>query len=248
MARDKGDAKRADLAAQHAAALAPSLSRPAVQAPRRWREESGEQLQLERRTPRAGSWNTPVPVDPGDHAVAVTAVPGQPARTLSVHVDGGGANAKLSTVLAVRLGQPPAFVVAPASAPAPAPASAPAPAPAPAPALSPTPTTPDQSRTSSSHAGARWAAGGLMLAGAVGAGIGTYLVTHTTQDMVNGQLCDPHLLPHAVPEAVAAFSVGGALLLTGAVLFYANWPGRTEVSLAPSVGPGGGGAVLRGTF
>ena len=87
-----------------------------------------------------------------------------------------------------------------------------------------------------------------MVAGAVGIGLGTYLVTHKTEDMVNGQSCDPHLEPHAIPEGVVAFSVGGAALLTGAILFYVNRPGRTEVSLAPSVAPGGGGAVLRGTF
>ncbi len=27
--------------------------------------------------------------------------------------------------------------------------------------------------------------------------------------MVNGQLCDPHLQPHAIPEAVVAFSADG---------------------------------------
>jgi hypothetical protein len=87
-----------------------------------------------------------------------------------------------------------------------------------------------------------------MVAGAVGIGLGTYLVTHKTEDMAGGQSCEPHLQPHAIPEGVVAFSVGGAALLSGAILFYVNRPGRTEVSLAPSIGPGIGGAVLRGSF
>jgi hypothetical protein len=55
-------------------------------------------------------------------------------------------------------------------------------------------------------------------------------------------------LPHAIPEAAVAFSLGGVALLSGAILFYAKWPGRAEVSLAPSVVPGGGGSVLRAAF
>jgi hypothetical protein len=237
MARAKGDTKRADLAAQRAAALAPNLSRLTVEvAPAA--EKAGEQLQLDGAPLPASSWNTPVPVDAGDHAVVVAA-PGQPSRTLSVHVD-AGATAKLATGLATSA--PPAFVIAAGSStststPTPTPTSTSAPAAAFA-----------ADHASSSHAGVRWAAGGLMVAGAVGVGIGTYLVTYKTQDMVNGQLCDPHLLPHAIPEAAAAFSVGGAMLLTGMVLFYANWPHRAEVSLAPSIVPGGGGTVLRGSF
>jgi hypothetical protein len=259
MARAKGDTKRADLAAQRAAALAPSVGRLTVEvAPDA--EKAGQQLQLDGAPLPSSSWNTAVPVDAGDHSVVVTA-PGQPSRTLSVHVDAGG-TAKLATGLAAA-SAPPAFVIAsapaaatPPAAPKPTAPSTPATAPAAPPAsTSTTPASdlatspvPDRPKGSPGQAGARWAAGGLMLAGAVGVGIGTYLVSYKTQDMVNGQLCDPHLLPHAVPEAAVAFSVGGALLLTGVVLFYANWPHKTELALAPSVVPGGGGTVLRGTF
>ncbi|MGH7435630.1 MAG: hypothetical protein ACRENE_08140, partial [Polyangiaceae bacterium] len=253
MARAKGDTKRADLAAQRAAALSPNLGRLTVEVPSD-AENKGEQLQLDGAPLPAASWNSPVPVDAGDHAVVVTS-PGQPSRTLSVHVEAGAA-AKLATGLATSAA-PPAFAIVPAATPASTAAAKPAAAATPSDASSSPPATtsapaaaltPDEPGPTPSRAGARWAAGGLMLAGAVGVGLGTYLVTYKTQDMVNGQLCDPHLLPHAIPEAAAAFSVGGALLLTGAVVFYANWPRRAEVALAPSLVPGGGGTVLRGTF
>ncbi len=66
--------------------------------------------------------------------------------------------------------------------------------------------------------------------------------------MENGQLCEPHLRPGAVPGAIVAFSAGGVALISGIVVYYVNRPGRTEVSLAPAYVPGGGGAVLSGCF
>ncbi len=234
LARERGD-KRADLAAQRAASLAPNLNRLTVEVPAD-AAKSGEQIQLDGAPLPPDSWNAPTPVDPGDHVVVVTA-PGQPARTLNVHIEAGGTSVTLPTALA-------------SAAPAPGPAPAPAP---PAPATSAPPAalspTPDVAATGHDGREARWISGGLMLAGAVGVGLGTWLVTYKTQDMVDGQLCDPHLQDHAIPEGAVAFSVGGAALLSGAVLFYLNRPGRNEVSLAPSLLPGeGGGAVLHGRF
>ena len=88
-----------------------------------------------------------------------------------------------------------------------------------------------------------------MLVGAAGVGIGTWLVTTKVQEiMPDGQVCGPHLRPHAIPEAAVAFSAGGVALISGAVLFYMNRPGHTEIALSPSVVPGGGGAVMSGSF
>ncbi len=247
LARERGD-KRADVAAQRAAALSPNLSRLTIDAPVD-EAKGGKQLKLDGAPLPPDSWNVPLPVDPGDHVVVVSS-PGQPARTLQVHVEAGGTFTTLPTAL-------PSAAGAPAFVPAPAPASAPesaSPPPAPASARAPAPAAavsaaPEDFRVAPSHGTeARWAAAGLMVAGAAGIGIGTWLVTYKTQDMVNGQYCDPHLQPHAIPWAVVAFSAGGVALVSGAVLFYLNRPGRSEVSLAPSVAPGGGGAVLRGSF
>jgi hypothetical protein len=95
----------------------------------------------------------------------------------------------------------------------------------------------------------RFAGLGLVVAGAAGIGIGTWLVTYKTRDvMPNGQLCDPHLRAHAIPEGIVAFSAGGVALVSGIVLYYVNRPHHTEVSLAPAVVPGGGGALLTGSF
>lgn len=244
MAREKGD-KRADLAAERAAALAPNLSRLTVAVPAD-AAKSGEQLTLDGAPLPPESWNTPTPVDPGDHAVVVT-LPGQPSRTLTVHVDGGGSSVTLATGLASSPATPafvPAADVVAASAPEPA---ASAETHAPAAALAPTP-EPTPSKASSG-ATARWVGAGLATAGAIGVGIGTYLVTYKTRDMMpDGQLCDPHLLPHAIPEAAVAFSVGGVALLSGAALFVTHWPGHAEISLGPTFVPGGAGSALHGTF
>jgi hypothetical protein len=239
MAREKGD-KRADVAAERAAALSPNLSRLTVEVPAD-AAASGEQIQLDGAPLSSESWNTPVAVDPGDHTVVVNA-PGQPARTLSVHVEAGGTSTSLATGLAVAAA--PAFVPAPAASSKPDATGASMPAPSAA-----TSSVAEEPRPASSHgSGARWVAAGLMTAGAVGVGLGAWLATYKTQDMVDGQLCEPQLQTHAIPEATVAFVAGGAMLLSGAALFYANWPGRGEVSLVPGLVPGGAGPVVRGTF
>lgn len=244
MARDKGDAKRADLAAQRAAALAPNLSRLTVEVPSA-AAGSGEQLTLDGAPLTPEAWNTPTPVDPGDHTVVVTA-PGQPSRTLTAHVDGGGSSVTLPTGVSTVPAAPAFIPIGDVAAPNGPEAAAPPEAHAPQGALAPT--AERAPRRSSSGSTARWIGVGLMTAGVVGVGVGTYLATYKTRDMDNGQLCEPHLLPHAIPEAAVAFSVGGLALVTGAVLFVTHWPGRAEISLGPTVLPGGGGSVLRGTF
>jgi hypothetical protein len=220
LARERGD-KRADIAAQRAAALEPKLNRLTLVAP------AGEvtpetEVTLDGRRLSPESLNVALAVDPGDHVVSVASA-GQPLRTLGAHVD---ANTPWTTLRIGPTTTPPPAVVSPAPDSAEA-ASTPA----------------------GTGAGARWVAGGLMVAGAVGIGIGTWLITTKTQDvMPNGQLCDPHLRPGAIPESATAFAAGGAAVLSGIILYYVNRPGRNEVSLAPAYVPGGGGAMFRGSF
>jgi hypothetical protein len=79
-------------------------------------------------------------------------------------------------------------------------------------------------------------------------GIGTYLITHKVRDPGVGGSCDPRLPDGAVPGAVVAFSAGGVAIVSGAVLYFLNRPHHTEMAVAPTVLPGGGGAVLQGSF
>jgi len=221
LARARSD-KRADVAAQRATALEPTLGRLTVSATPQV-AKAGAEVSVDGAALSQEFWGSALAVDPGDHVVTV-ASPGQPARTFVAHVDASNPSA------VVTVGEPD---VAPAAAPAAATVEA-------APAET---ATPSNGRTAGRIAGV-----GLMIAGAAGVGVGTWLVTTKVQDMVDGVACDPHLRAHAIPEAVALFSAGGVALVSGVVLFYVNRPGRTEVSLSPSVVPGGAGAVLRGSF
>jgi hypothetical protein len=86
------------------------------------------------------------------------------------------------------------------------------------------------------------------VAGGAGIGIGSWLLTSKTRETENGVTCEPHLRPHAVPIGVTAVTAGGLAVVSGVVLYLLNRPGHTELSMAPSLMPGGGGAAVRGTF
>jgi hypothetical protein len=223
LARARND-KRADVAAQRATALEPTLGRLTVSAASPLKP--GTEVTVDGASLPQEYWGSALAVDPGDHVVIVAA-DAQPAKTYVAHVDASHPTAVVSI-------GPPDTSSAPASAPA---AAADA-------------TPPESAPSSDRHLPGRIGGIGLMVIGAAGVGLGTWLVTDKTTVMPDGQICEPHLREHAIPEAAVAFSVGGVALITGAVLFYVNRPGRTEITLAPSVMPGGGGggAVLRGSF
>ena len=224
IARARND-KRADVAAQRATALEPTLGRLTVSAPPE-AAKAGTEVNVDGAALSREYWGSALAVDPGDHVVTV-AMDGQPAKTYVAHVDANNPSA----VVHVGEAEPPA-----ASAPAAATAEV-------APAAEP-------SAPSNGRMGGRIAGVGLMIAGAAGIGVATWLVSSKVQDiMPNGQVCDPHLRAHAIPEAVVGFSAGGVALISGAVLFYVNRPGRVEVALSPTMVPGGGGgAALSGRF
>jgi hypothetical protein len=221
MARERGD-QRADVAAARAGALEPKLNRLVVSTPAD-AAKSGEQLQLDGAPLPPEYWNSPLAEDPGDHTVTVIAA-GQPPRTLTAHVDQGN----LSTM--VRVEATNIFVAADTASAAVASTAQETPAP----------------RRGS--AAGQWAGIGLALIGGAGIGVGTWLLTSKVREMDNGQLCDPHLRPHALPEGIAAVTAGGLAVVSGIVVYYVNRPGRTEVSLSPAMVPGGGGATVHGNF
>lgn len=224
LARARND-KRADVAARRAAALEPTLGRLTVSAPTP--AKPGTEVTVDGASLPQEYWGSALAVDPGDHVVAVMS-DGQPAKTYVAHVDASHPTA------VVGIGEPSA-----SSPPASAAASA-----------APVEATPtDTASSSDRHLPGRIGGIGLMIIGAAGVGLGTWLVTDKITEMPNGQVCEPHLRPNAIPQAAVAFSVGGVALISGAVLFYLNRAGRAETAIAPSLMPGGGGgAVLRGTF
>jgi hypothetical protein len=220
LARERDD-KRADVAAQRAYTLEPKIDRLTV-SPSASAEASGAEVRVDGAVLPSASWNAALAVDPGDHVVTF-ASPGQPLRTFNAHVDASATSA----VVRIDDGHGEGTAAPPLATSAPAETAAPG----------------------HGDIGARWAAGGLMLAGAAGLGVGAWFVTDKTREvMPDGKLCDPRLRPGAIPAAAVAFSAGGLALISGAILYYVHRPGRTEVSLAPSVTPGGGGAVFRTTF
>jgi hypothetical protein len=224
LARARND-KRADVAGQRAAALESNLYRLTVSPPE-GAAKAAAAVQVDGAAVPAEYWNSALAVDPGDHVVTL-AIPGQATRTFNVHVDGSNPSAL------VRMEEPPE----PAAAPAPAVATTTAPASETEPPVLP-----------SSEAAARWGAAGLILVGAAGVGIGTWFVTSKTRDMDNGQLCEPHLRPGAIPAATVAFAAGGVALISGVTLYYVHRPGRSELSVTTAALPGGAGAVFRTTF
>jgi serine/threonine-protein kinase len=223
LARARND-KRADVAAQRAAALEPTLGRLTVSAPAP--AKTGTEVSVDGASLPREYWGSALAVDPGDHVVSVM-TDGQPAKTYVAHVDASHPTAVVS------IGE---------TATSPPPASAPA-------STAAVEATPTETTPPSDHRLAGRIGGiGLMVIGAAGVGLGTWLVTDKITQMPNGQVCEPHLRPNAIPEAAAAFSVGGVALISGAIMFYVNRAGRAETAIAPTVMPGGGGAVLRGTF
>jgi hypothetical protein len=230
LARERND-KRADVAAQHAAALESSLDRLTVSAPAA-ASKAGIVVSVDGAALAPELWGSALAVDPGDHVVTVEA-DAQPPKTFTAHV--GGSNP--SAIVHIGEALPASRSTASSDAASAGPGTG---------ALAPTPA--DSVPASDRGTTGRYAGIALAVAGAAGIGIGTWLVTSKTRTMDNGQLCDPRLRPHAIPEGVVAFSAGGVALISGIVLYYVNRPGRTEVSLAPTVVPGGGGAMLSGSF
>jgi serine/threonine-protein kinase len=249
LARERND-KRSDVARGRAQALEPKLDRLTITvAPTL--PQAGLQVLRDGAVVSPEEWGLAVPVDPGDHVVVVSS-PGHAQRTIPAHV---GADAPTATVRIDRLEDSsptpaPAPVPAPAPIPAPVPESAPAPAPESAP-----PSDPASTR--------RWIGVGVAVAGVVGVGLGTVfgLSAKSKLDQSNqdnhcdkADTCDPtglalrHDASSAATLSTVMFVVGGVALTGGAVLYFTAPRPTTTVGLAIAPAPGGGAALLRGSF
>jgi hypothetical protein len=243
LAHERGDDKRATVARDRAHALESKLNRLTVVASPGPHE--GWQVLVDGAPLPADRWNAALAVDPGDHVIAVQA-PGQSPRTLAAHVDASNAAAT------VRIDDAAVASPAGAAAAAPAPAGPTAATAAPlAPESGSSETTSTAAVEHSSTSSARfWAGLGLVGAGAVGVGLGTFFLIRRN-DLTSGSCAnDASLADQAQTAATIAFAAGGVALVSGvAVLLSAPGP-KSQVGwvVAPVPVPGGAGATLRASF
>lgn len=197
-----------------------------------------------------------VPVDPGDHVIAVSA-PGHAARTLNAHVgpDSPTATVRIDSLDAGPVATPTPAPALPPAAPAPTPAeSTPA---APAAEQQPAPTD-DPGKTR------RLLSFGAMGLGVVGIGVGTVFgfLAKSKLDSSNNGPCDStdHCTSQGLDDRKSAesmatvstigFIAGGVLAAGGVVLFLTapQAPTSTGLTLSPAPLTGGAGALLSGRF
>jgi serine/threonine-protein kinase len=252
LAKERND-KRAEVAHQHAQALEPKLDRLTITVAPTVPQANLSILRDGVPVPRE-ELGLAVPVDPGDHAVVVSA-PGHAPRTLNAHV---GPESPTATVRIDSLDEGPVST----------PGSAPAPGPGPAPAQPASPASPEQTATSEDEGKTRRILGlGAMGVGVVGLGVGTVfgLLAKSKLDASNSGSPPPcnstdHCTPQGLDDRKSAesmatastigFIAGGVFLAGGVVLFLTapSSPTSTGLTLSPAPLTGGAGALLSGSF
>lgn len=230
IARNAGSKEREELATERAKALQDRLSTLTIRA-------TGQGAQLDVRRDgvpvHAAQLGTPIPVDPGEHTVEATAEGKQPWST---KVNVGADAAKVEVEI------PPLQDASSDAAPSTA-----------GDVKLDSGTTP-----SSSGSGQRTLGIALGAAGVVGLGVGTFFGLSASSDWSDAKKgCDdfPYRCDQAALDAresansnatlsTIGFIAGGALLATGAVLFFTASSGETKTA----IGVGPGSAFVKGTF
>jgi tetratricopeptide (TPR) repeat protein len=217
LAHDRND-KRADLAKGRADALEAKLTRMTIEVAEA-AKHPGLEIAVDGTRIRPENWNSVLPTDPGSHAVEINE-PGQPARTLNVHLDEG-------SILTV-----PVFE----AAAAPAPAVERAPTPAPTEAISDS-APPKMSRTRT------YVGFALLGVGVIGVTAGAGYLDAKNNAISKGKRSS------AGTFAGVSFGVGAAGFASAVVLYLtAPKDPSTALTLSPAVGTSGAGALLQGSF
>jgi serine/threonine-protein kinase len=233
--------ERVQLARRKAAELEPKLPMLTVVVPA---ASDRPDLEIKRDGNVIGrpAWGTPIPVDPGPHAVDATASGRKPWHG-QVTVDGPAAQASLEV---------------PVLEAGPAPEAPPVAAPAPALAAAPVPPPPPSNGTGQRVIGA--IIGGV---GVVGVALGAVFGAMAKSDnddagkqCLTDTACTPQALTlttsakHEATGSTVGFIAGGALLATGVVVFltapHAGATPTTGLGVSPLVGEGAAGLALRG--
>jgi hypothetical protein len=261
LARERND-KRADVARERAQALEPRLSRLIVTvAPTV--PQAGLQVLLDGASLSPEELGLPAPVDPGDHVVVVTSQ-GRTRRTITAHL---GPENPRATIHVDSLDEP-----AP-SAPPPAP-SPPLPPPAPPETVAPPPSAaapePDPQSGADPGASRRWIGIGTGSAGVVSLVVGGVLglAAKGKFNQSNGPNGGCSQTPDqcatkagqslrdsavGLADAATVFVVVGAVAVAAGVVLYVTAPQASPSTtsallIAPTAVPGGGGALLSGSF
>lgn len=255
-AQAEGQQDRAEMGRSRAQALEPKLSRLSLQVSADARSIEGYQVKRGEDIVDPSLWGVPVPVDPGEYAIVISA-PGYQEYALKVRVEGEG-----KTVEA----QLPALVKAKAEAvPPPAPPDEPPPVDAP-PQQQPGPVADGGSGDGSGQRTAGIIIGGLGLAGiAVGSVFGFQAISKNDDAekfCPRGSKCDSQegvdLTEDAKSAATVsniAFGVGAAALIGGLVLYFTA-PEKTASAfvheprwrVAPIFGGSTTGLGIQGAF
>ena len=236
--------RRASLAHQRAEVLAPALDRVTIAAS----SLASVSLTLDGEELSSEDLGAPIPVDPGRHVVVARS--GQAQRVYEAVVDASHTTATIQI-------EP--FVAEKAAAPGPA-------ALAVAPGGSADEASPTREGPGALEAGSGrlWISIGLagLAAGGIGIGAGFGVAAKNARDESNAGPCNAtdHCTPNglalrhdAIDDALVstvAFGVGLAALGACAIVTFALPHGAkaNQVSLSPAPAPGGGGAVVSGTF
>jgi serine/threonine-protein kinase len=247
LATNSNQADRARVASGRAQELEPKLSRLTVELAPEVARIDGVVVKRGNQRVEPSLYGTPLPIDPGEYVIEVSA-PGYEKWTTPIKVEGGGASASVRV---------PGLVKAPESA-------------TPPPAVTPPggngekaapvrlpPRTDDGISTQQTL--------GLVIGGVgvIGLGLGSYFgIRAISQNSDAEQHCPkspkcndtegPSLTDKALRNASAAniaFAAGGVLVATGAVLYLTG--GRSDedrVALVPLLAPGAAAASISGRF
>ncbi|WP_437925262.1 hypothetical protein WMF37_40350 [Sorangium sp. So ce291] len=250
--RQRGNAAQERFASERAAALENGLSRIVLIASAEVAALPGVEIRRDGELLDKAAWQVPVPVDPGKHAIKVTAT-GRMDVELTVDIDQSGTTKEVEVPSLPPLpgteGQPPPPQRTPsgrASALRPPPTRTTTPA---------QPSAPPRSQGSSQRT-AGLVTGGLGLAGVVGGGVAGIAAIALTESLRDKPGAQRTVAERDRAEDVANLSTGlliggGVLAAAGAVLvFMAPSPARHRAGpvVAPVLGPDVAGGVLHGVF
>jgi serine/threonine-protein kinase len=249
LANTSGQADRARVASSRAQELEPKLSRLSVELAPEVTRVPGVVVKRGQQRIEPQLYGVPLPVDPGEYRVEVSA-PGYETWSTPISVAAGGASASVRVPGLVK------------SADAPAPAG-------PAAAAAAGPREQPQNAAASSNAKPQGmttqqtlglVSGGI---GVVGLGVGTFFgiraISRNNQaedHCPKGNLCNDQegveLTDKARKDATISnigFITGGVLLATGAVLYFTGGPKTGDsVALVPLLAPGTAAASVSGRF
>ena len=248
LATNSNQPDRARVAGNRAQELEPKLSRLSVELAPEVARIPGVVVKRGTQRIEPSLFGTPLPVDPGEYRIEVTA-PGYETWTTPIKVEAGGASASVRV---------PGLVKGPDVAPTPTPATdTPAKPGAGAPAPKPSAPPPQRGLTTGQTLGL--VVGGV---GVIGLGLGTYFGVRTISKNSDAErFCNADnrcnqegidLTEKAKKDATTsniAFAAGGALVAVGGIVFLSSGRSESErVTLVPLIGPGTAAASVSGRF